>query len=140
PGSYRCEHPHQFCSHCNFALSVWGMAVESVAAGSGLRERKKLETRRLIRRVALDLSRERGLEHLTVEAIAERAGISPRTFFNYFTHKEDALVTDASSVTESIRRLVIDRPAHETPLHAIRATITEHDFFSLMNSDRDRML
>lgn len=116
------------------------MAVESVTVDLGLRERKKLETRRMLRRVALDLALEHGLENLTVEAVAARADISPRTFFNYFTHKEDALVTDATVAAVSIRQHVVDRPAHETPLHAIRATITGHDFFALMNSDRDRML
>lgn len=106
----------------------------------GLRERKKKETRRQIRRAALDLAIEHGLENLTVEDIASGAGISPRTFFNYFTHKEDAFVTDATDAAESIRSHVAARPADETPLHAIRATITGLDFFDLMNSDRDRTL
>lgn len=103
-----------------------------------LRERKKLETRRLIRRVALDLASEKGLEELTVEAIAQGAGISPRTFFNYFSHKEDALVTDAAAAAEALRPEIVARPAEESPLHAIRAVVTEYDLFSLMNTDRDR--
>src|SRR5699024_8948930 len=105
-----------------------------------LRERKKLETRRLIRRVALDLASEKGLEELTVEAIAQGAGISPRTFFNYFSHKEDALVTDAAAAAAALHPQIVARPAEESPLHAIRAVIADNDIFSLMNTERDRTL
>lgn len=114
------------------------MTTHETPPDISLRERKKLETRRLIRRVALDLATEHGLEELTVEAIAHGADISPRTFFNYFSHKEDALVTDADAAAEALHSEIVARPADESPLHAIRAVITEKDLFSLMNTDRDR--
>lgn len=106
----------------------------------GLRERKKLETRQSIRRAALDLAIELGLENLTVEAIAQAADISPRTFFNYFSRKEDALVTDADQAAVALRPHIVARPPQEAPLQAIRAVITENDPFRLMNADRDRAL
>lgn len=59
-----------------------------------LRERRRLETRRLIHEAVLDLSAEVGYGHVTVEAISARAGISPRTFFNYFPSKEAAVILD----------------------------------------------
>ncbi len=53
-----------------------------------LRQRRKLETTRLIHEAAIALARDTGVQSVTVEAICEAAGISQRTFFNYFPFKE----------------------------------------------------
>lgn len=58
----------------------------------GLRERKARETRRALEVATLDLALEFGYESVTVEQIAQRADVSPRTFFNYFSSKEDAVL------------------------------------------------
>ncbi|TCO60470.1 TetR family transcriptional regulator [Actinocrispum wychmicini] len=58
----------------------------------GLRARKKIETRQALADAAIKLSVERGFENVTVEDIAVRAGVSTRTFFNYFPSKEDAVL------------------------------------------------
>lgn len=116
------------------------ICAEEPSLSAGLRERKKVETRRTIRQVALDLALELGLENLTVEAIAHAAGVSPRTFFNYFSRKEDALVTDGAGAAATLQTQIVNRPAHESPLHAIRTAIAQNDPFSLLNADRDRAL
>lgn len=57
-----------------------------------LRERRQVETWTQIHTAALDLALSEGVAAATIDAIAERAGISRRTFFNYFPSKEDALL------------------------------------------------
>lgn len=57
-----------------------------------LRARKKAETWSAIHEAAAGLALEHGVEGATVEAIAAAAGVSPRTFFNYFPAKEDAVL------------------------------------------------
>jgi AcrR family transcriptional regulator len=64
-------------------------------AQQGLRERKRIATRRAIESAALSLVVEKGYENVTVDEISHRADVSPRTFFNYFTSKEGALLGEA---------------------------------------------
>lgn len=58
----------------------------------GLRERKKQQTWLALHRAALRLATAHGVAEVTTEHIATAAGVSPRTFFNYFPTKEAALV------------------------------------------------
>ncbi|MDR3475248.1 MAG: TetR family transcriptional regulator [Devosia sp.] len=57
-----------------------------------LRQRRKLDTTRLIHEAAVALARDNGLDGVTIEDICKAAGISQRTFFNYFPFKEAAFV------------------------------------------------
>src|ERR1700740_137578 len=85
-----------------------------------LRERKKLGTRRLLRRGALDLIAERGMANVTVEDIAEAADVSPRTFFNYFPSKEAALFGSDPELIPVLRERVIHTAPGEPALEALR--------------------
>lgn len=57
-----------------------------------LRERRKHRTMETIRDASMELVIAHGLDNVTTEMIAEAAGISLRTFFNYFAYKEEALI------------------------------------------------
>lgn len=66
----------------------------------GLRERKRVATHRAIQHAVLELATARGYEHVTVEDITAAVNVSPRTFFNYFASKEEAVVGELPKLSE----------------------------------------
>ncbi|WP_083266626.1 TetR/AcrR family transcriptional regulator [Arthrobacter sp. U41] len=73
----------------------------TTAAPLPLRERKKAETWLALHEAAASLALQHGVDQTTVEAIASSAGVSPRTFFNYFAVKEDAILGLREPVLEA---------------------------------------
>jgi AcrR family transcriptional regulator len=90
---------------------------------AGLRERKKEATRKALYEAATSLAVERGLDNVTVEAIADAAGVSRRTFSNYFAAKEDVLLYGDEQRMEQLLGTFAARPATETTWTALRKTI-----------------
>lgn len=86
------------------------------------RERKKLATRRAIHSAALELVERQGLAGATIEAIAERAGVAPRTFWSYFSSKEEAVLDHDPDRPERLQLALLARPRGEdvlTSLHRV---------------------
>ncbi|MBF9131419.1 TetR family transcriptional regulator [Plantactinospora sp. S1510] len=85
----------------------------------GRRERKKAATRQTLHEVALRLAAEQGLDRVTVEAIADAADVSRRTFSNYFANKEEALFHADLVRIRRLLDLVRARPTNERPWTAL---------------------
>jgi AcrR family transcriptional regulator len=79
----------------------------------GLRQRKKLATREALRLAALRLAVEKGWEQVRVEDIAAEAGVSPRTFNNYFASKDEAFLATAYDRGARMQAALAARPADE---------------------------
>src|ERR1044072_6603651 len=84
--------PDQICVTRKLAGHASSGTVVDMPPGEGLRERKKRETKAALSWAALHLSVERGYGNVLVEDIAPDAGVSPRTFNNYFGSKAEAIV------------------------------------------------
>jgi AcrR family transcriptional regulator len=87
---------------------------------TGLRERKKLETRQLISETAVRLFNERGFEAVTVDEIAEAANVSKKTVFNYFPTKEDLVFDRLGKRHDEMRRAVRERTAGQSLVESFR--------------------
>jgi AcrR family transcriptional regulator len=109
----------------------------------GLRDRKRIETRERLEKCAVTLVMRDGIENATIDAISDLADVSPRTFFNYFDSKEDAIlglrdveITDEAiaahiashpdaDAIESIVRLIVTRLGTSITEREVRATRLE---------------
>jgi AcrR family transcriptional regulator len=93
---------------------------------TGLRERKKQATREALREAALRLAVERGPDQVRVEDIAEAAGVSPRTYNNYFASREQAIVAAVTGDREArVAAAVADRPTEVRLADAVTEAVIE---------------
>jgi AcrR family transcriptional regulator len=92
---------------------------------TGLRERKRLQTREAIVRAALELFDRQGFAATTIPQIAEAADVSPRTVSSYFPHKEELAFPDGEEAYRSLEARLHDRPQEETAADALRAWIAD---------------
>ncbi|MEU5844261.1 TetR/AcrR family transcriptional regulator [Rhodococcus sp. NPDC047139] len=91
----------------------------------GLRDRKKAATRAALAAATAELAREHGLHGVTADAIASRAGVSTRTFHNYFASKEDALLAYLETRVGEWIDLLRNRPAGEDIMDSLLAVALE---------------
>lgn len=106
----------------------------------GLRERKKQATRKALRDAALRLALECGPDNVRVDDIAEAAGVSPRTYNNYFSSREQAIVAAVTAEREArVAAAVAARPATVRLADAITGAIVEQ-YTDPGTHDRDVLL
>ena len=120
------------------AATVRTVSERTQTAPRTLRERRRARTRDGIEGVALELFVEYGYEATTVEQIAEAALISPRTFFRYFSSKEDVVLARGREGMTLAARSLAERPSDEPVIESLRAVVEV--VAHLRDSDRERHL
>jgi AcrR family transcriptional regulator len=81
--------------------------------GTGLQERRLARTRSDIQRAAFELFEQHGFDTVTIDQIAERAGVSPRTYFRYFEAKSDLIFGVITGPLERVAEALEGCPPHE---------------------------
>ena len=104
----------------------------------GLRARKKEKTRQALEPAALALFAEKGFDGTTVDEIVEACDVSQRTFFRYYSAKEDVLFADGDERLEALLAELAQRPPDEPPIRAVQAAF--HSTTALYAQDRERLL
>jgi AcrR family transcriptional regulator len=115
---------------------AYRLRVVTNGTGLGRRDLKKLQTRDGLAAAALRLAADRGLDHITVDEISAAAGVSPRTFFNYFATKDDAVLWDSTIDAEDIQRRLAGLLSAMPVLAAIQRSLLMT--IAAMEADRDR--
>lgn len=105
------------------SASAEGGQTSPAAATGGRRDRKKTETRQALREAAHRLFAEKGFSRTTIDDITEAADVSRRTFFRYYSSKEDLLRVDVADLLPAMLAALRARPASEAPLAAIVAAL-----------------
>lgn len=107
------------------------MPVKSPLA-TDLRARRRNETRLDIQRAALGLFEQHGFEETTVDEIAREAGVSSRTFFRYFTTKEDSVLFDRYGFDDALHACIAS-----SDLNTFALADVEEAFRTVIESFRD---
>ncbi|WP_316521033.1 TetR/AcrR family transcriptional regulator [Kitasatospora brasiliensis] len=98
---------------------------EGSAHPPGLRERKKQQTRDALVQAAHKLFLRQGFARTTVDEIASAVDVSQRTFFRYFANKDEVALAVMAVAEDYFIECLRNRPAEETPLQALRASIVK---------------
>ena len=104
-----------------------------------LRDRRRAETQRAIQRHAVRLFIERGYDTVTVNEVAEAAGVSPMTLYRHFPTKEDLVLVDQHNLL--IAAQIAAGPAYGPLVRRIgRALVEAADQLVRSRDDADELL
>ncbi|MGG7508498.1 TetR/AcrR family transcriptional regulator [Plantibacter sp. YIM 135249] len=96
-----------------------------MARETGLRDRKKAQTRHRLADVAARLFAEHGYDAVSVVDVARAADVSDQTVYNYFTAKQDLVLDRADEIRELYGRVVHERAAGSSPATALRQLVAD---------------
>lgn len=102
------------------------MSPDAVSSPPGLRERQKVERRRAISDAATLLFLERGFDAVTMAEVAEAAGVSIKTIFNYFGSKEELFLDREDEARAAALAAISDRPPGASITEGVLALMVEH--------------
>lgn len=119
--------------------------MDAQNSGQTLRERKRVRTRQALMDAAVELFEREGYEEATVADIAARAEVGTRTFFSYFSSKEELLFPDIDARVQAATEAITTRGADERPadvlLRALRkVTETDIEVFGELARVRMRLI
>jgi AcrR family transcriptional regulator len=106
-----------------------------IAVAEGRVARRRARVRERILAVAQRLMAERGVEHVTIDAIADAADIARRSFYHYFPTKHDLLVPIARARTKALNRRIDETVATIDDPAEVMATAMRHALRALVRDD-----
>jgi TetR/AcrR family transcriptional regulator, regulator of mycofactocin system len=101
------------------------------------RERRMAKTRRAIIDAARELFDEQGYNETTIDQIADRADIAPRTFFRYFPAKEALAFAEFEDLRSELWLRLEARPAKEPPMRSVVNAFA--DFAATVEANHGRL-
>src|ERR1700731_1224232 len=104
-------------------ITLPGMSAAVIIGYDRGMARWEPDSRGRLEQAALALYGERGFENTTVAEIAERAGLTERTFFRYFADKREVLFWGAGTLQEFLVSAVASEPDSAAPIDAVAAAL-----------------
>jgi AcrR family transcriptional regulator len=91
-----------------------------------------------MKQAAMELFEEQGFEATSAVQIAQRARVTTRTFFRYFSDKEEILFADANALNEALLQELLQTPDLTQPLQAVTRTLAGYDWDKLGSREIQR--
>ena len=98
---------------------------DSTTGTGGLRERKRRQTRQRVVDSGLRLFLANGYEATTLDAIADAADISRRTYFSYFASKDELLLAWQEGADDAMRAALVELAPDQAPFDAVRGALSK---------------
>lgn len=96
-----------------------------MSTSPSLRQRRRMQTEAEIERAALELVAASSFDEVSVDQIADVAGVSQRTFFRYFATKDDVVLGYERRVHERFVAAVLSQPLDLSPFDSLRSALIE---------------